>query len=372
MNNVFDIAKAADILQVARGAGLKLKKTGGGYFVPCPLHSDKTPSMIINTSGKHVNRFHCFSCGAGGSVIDFYSILYNVNIKEAAEILADRIPAGTLPVKPVPLPEPEKIDKHSDIFGRFVAWCKSNEATEQKRQVFTYLRGRGLTPEMIKRAKLGAVPGTNQAREFLLQSNNLEEARAAGLLIDTREESNLFALANHPLLIPSVDTKGKIISIQGRAINKAIQPKYRYLKGVKKYPYGLQSLDDTKRVILCEGVFDAIAFHSIGKAAAIALGGLSIPSVLPPIIRGKYVTICLDNDKEPEKAEQRQKDFLRLKEQLHGAGIKHVFRGELINQSASDPGELLAQSNEAKLELMIQKNKSLKGLIDTFKLKIEK
>lgn len=45
----------------------------------CPFHEDNHPSMTF----KH-NRFRCWACGAGGSVIDFIMLLYGDTPMEAA------------------------------------------------------------------------------------------------------------------------------------------------------------------------------------------------------------------------------------------------------------------------------------------------
>ena len=51
----------------------------------CPFHSDHRPSMQVypNDGG-----FHCFVCGANGSVIDFIQRMENVSFGEAVHIAA--------------------------------------------------------------------------------------------------------------------------------------------------------------------------------------------------------------------------------------------------------------------------------------------
>jgi len=49
----------------------------------CPFHSDHKPSCKI-----YENSFYCWSCGAGGDVINFAARYLNVSNKEAAEYLA--------------------------------------------------------------------------------------------------------------------------------------------------------------------------------------------------------------------------------------------------------------------------------------------
>lgn len=49
----------------------------------CPFHADHKPSCKI-----YENSFYCWSCGAGGDVINFAARYLNVSNKEAAEYLA--------------------------------------------------------------------------------------------------------------------------------------------------------------------------------------------------------------------------------------------------------------------------------------------
>lgn len=49
----------------------------------CPFHPDREPSMHVYRDG-----FYCFSCGAGGDVINFVARLQGVRNAEAAQIVA--------------------------------------------------------------------------------------------------------------------------------------------------------------------------------------------------------------------------------------------------------------------------------------------
>lgn len=55
---------------------LKINHAG---FATCPFHLDKTPSLKVD---RH-NRFHCFSCGFNGDVVDFYMKENNVDFRTA-------------------------------------------------------------------------------------------------------------------------------------------------------------------------------------------------------------------------------------------------------------------------------------------------
>jgi DNA primase len=49
--------------------GVKLKRHGKDLIGRCPLHDDKTPSLVVSPK---TNLWHCMgACQTGGSVIDW-------------------------------------------------------------------------------------------------------------------------------------------------------------------------------------------------------------------------------------------------------------------------------------------------------------
>ena len=69
-----------------------LKRVGNRFQALCPLHNDKkTPSFSVSPDKQ---LFHCFGCGAGGTVIHFIMAKENLDFMEAVRYLADR--AGIL------------------------------------------------------------------------------------------------------------------------------------------------------------------------------------------------------------------------------------------------------------------------------------
>ena len=55
------------------------KEWGGRVKYKCPLHEEKTPSFVWYVKS---NRFHCFGCSEGGSVIDLFMKLNGVDFRE--------------------------------------------------------------------------------------------------------------------------------------------------------------------------------------------------------------------------------------------------------------------------------------------------
>ena len=65
--------------EVARFYGFEPNQSG---FICCPFHTEKTPSLKL-----YENGFHCFGCGAGGSIIDFTALLFGIDAIGAAQRL---------------------------------------------------------------------------------------------------------------------------------------------------------------------------------------------------------------------------------------------------------------------------------------------
>jgi DNA primase len=79
-----EIKTKPDILATLHREGLSPKQRGRDYWLSCPFHSDKTPSLKVNPDRQ---SFHCFSCNEGGDVIAFIQKFHNLTFKEALERL---------------------------------------------------------------------------------------------------------------------------------------------------------------------------------------------------------------------------------------------------------------------------------------------
>jgi hypothetical protein len=77
-------AKEASIVDIAQQYA-EVKRAGRRFTMLCPLHEEKTPSLVLYPDS---NSFHCFGCKKGGDVIQFYIELHNVPFKEAVNYLS--------------------------------------------------------------------------------------------------------------------------------------------------------------------------------------------------------------------------------------------------------------------------------------------
>src|SRR5438046_9968897 len=78
------VAAANDIVEVI-GTYFPLKRAGASFKALCPFHQDKTPAFTVSPQRQ---SFHCFGCGAGGSVVRFVMDYVHVDFPVAVRMLA--------------------------------------------------------------------------------------------------------------------------------------------------------------------------------------------------------------------------------------------------------------------------------------------
>src|SRR6266567_4341796 len=81
------VAAANDIVEVI-GTYFPLKRAGASFKALCPFHQEKTPSFTVSPQRQ---TFHCFGCGAGGSVFRFVMDYEHVDFPVAVHKLAARV-----------------------------------------------------------------------------------------------------------------------------------------------------------------------------------------------------------------------------------------------------------------------------------------
>lgn len=91
-----------------------VRRLGANHVTTCPWHNDKHPSLTLyERTGE--NRCHCFSCGKGGSVIDYVMQHESWDFKEACRWLSANYGISTTPVsgpilQPKSTPKPKQTE----------------------------------------------------------------------------------------------------------------------------------------------------------------------------------------------------------------------------------------------------------------------
>lgn len=85
-------------------------------YVLCPFHGEKTPSLKLYSGEK--SGWHCFGCGAGGTVIDFVMKLFGISFQQALVRLDADFNLGLTCQKPAPAACPSVLTERRRALAR--------------------------------------------------------------------------------------------------------------------------------------------------------------------------------------------------------------------------------------------------------------
>ena len=259
------------LVRLVQVKGYEVKPHGKDFAVRCPFHEDSTASLVI-TPDK--NLYHCFGCGAAGSVIDWVMNTEGVSFRHAVELLnADAslaIDTSDTSAKKrntkQKLPSPLAADADVQTLLRQVV-DYYHQSLKQSPEALAYLEKRGLNhPELIDTFKLGFA---NRTLAYRLPQKNRqagEEIRTKlqdiGILRDSGHEH-----LNGSIVVPVMNENGIITEVYGRKINDGLRKgtaMHLYLPGPHQGIFNVAAVKHSKEVILCESLIDAMTFWCAG------------------------------------------------------------------------------------------------------------
>jgi DNA primase len=321
-----ELRERASIIEVI-GTHVRLKRVGRNYVGLCPFHNEKTPSFSVN--GER-GFFHCFGCGAGGTVFDFVMRLEGLTFPETVQSLARRygvtLPEAHEPGGPAP-GEREAMYRANEFAAAYfshILWKTPSGET-----VHGYLRSRAIADEIARAFGLGLSPAQAGSLASALKRRNLiDGAVKAGLI--RRDGGAMRELFIGRLMFPIRNAQGRVIAFGGRVLDDRL-PKYINSPESPIYSkarslYGLyearQALARADRAIVVEGYFDAIAVSQAGFKEVVASLGTSL-TVEQLRLLSRYtrnVIASFDGDEAGRKASLRALEVF-LAAGLLGRGI---------------------------------------------------
>ncbi|HMD73637.1 MAG TPA: DNA primase [Steroidobacteraceae bacterium] len=309
-----EVVARSDIVEIV-GARVSLKKAGREYKACCPFHSEKTPSFWVSPDKQF---YHCFGCGAHGTVVGFLMQYEKLEFPEAIADLAER--AGLeLPREAQSTRDPGGVDLY-ELMAAAARFFEQN--LKDNARARAYLQARGLDAETESKFGLGYAPDSWNALLTRLGTGEDERRRLlqTGLIIerDTRggeRQTGFYDRFRDRLMFPIRDSRGRVLAFGGRIIDHG-EPKYLnspetplFHKG--RELYGLyearQARNDFKRLLIVEGYMDVVRLHQAGISYAIAtLGTATTQEHLNKIFRiTSDVTFCFDGDRAGRAAAWR-------------------------------------------------------------------
>ena len=270
------IRQTADILDIISEV-VNLKKRGQNYFGLCPFHNEKTPSFSV-APAKEI--YHCFGCNAGGNVFHFLMEYEKMTFVEAVKTMGDRYGIE------VKLGEDdrnqEELKRLRDFQSSASEFYEKLLGSSEGKPVTEYLKGRGLSKDVIKDFQLGFAPDSWDRLLKLARKNGVP-----GKIMDksgmfTRTEKGVFDRFRNRLMFPIHNPGGQVIAFGGRAMDEEDPAKYMnspetILYSKSRVFYGLnktqKAIRKTETSILVEGYMDLLQLYQAGITNVLAVAG---------------------------------------------------------------------------------------------------
>ena len=345
------------------GAKVKLTKKGREYQGLCPFHNEKTPSFTVNESKGF---YHCFGCGAHGDIIKFEMEANGLPFIDALQKLAHQ--AG-LQMPQLSAKDKKEEDERKSLYEIMEAACAFFERELRMpggaAGLKYFTEKRGLSPETLKKFRLGFAPSNNALMTHLkaqgIDEKDMKELGLIAIPEDTSRRPHDFF--RNRVMIPITNKQGKIIAFGGRVMEK-IEPKYLNspdtpIFNKRRNLYNLDKAREVaykeKKLIICEGYMDVIALDRYGFGYAVAPLGTALTEeqiaeawrVCPEPI------LCLDGDSPGVKAAMRAVDRV-LPMLKAGYSLQFLFLPD--NQ---DPDEYLQAHGHDSFAALMRKTSPL-------------
>jgi len=304
------IRNSADILDVV-SQYVNLKKRGRNYFGLCPFHHEKTPSFSV-APDKEI--YHCFGCGAGGSVFNFMMEHENLSFVEAVQQLGKQY--GIEVNLTGETGSKRLFTQLYEIHETAATLYRQNLFSERGRSALSYLKKRGITEETINTFRIGYV---HETWDFLT-----EAVRGTGFSRECIDKSGLFGKGKQGpvdrfrsrIMFPIMNRAGKVIAFGGRIFESDDPAKYMnspetplYHKSDVFYGYDqtAQNIRKSNSAILVEGYMDLLQLYQGGIKNVLAVSGTAFTErhalQIGKITRKVY--LAYDGDEAGRKATLR-------------------------------------------------------------------
>jgi DNA primase len=266
MGNWVDFAAVKQhrgLASVLRHYQVSLRRSGRDpYRGRCPIHrGDSREAFHANLTR---NVFHCFSCGAGGTVLDFVAAMEHCTLREAALTLQGGTDRPLMQRRAIQL-----VTKKSKIplpLGFALRGIDSTHA---------YLAARGIEVATAEKFGMGFYGGSG--------------------------------MHSGRLVIPIHDARGELVAYCGRAID-GTEPRYRFPSGFPKsevlFNLHRAAAVGHQTAMVVEGFFDCLKLHQAGITAVVVLMGAALyeSQQRQLLERFRRVILMLDGDPAGRRA----------------------------------------------------------------------
>ena len=252
---------------VLRRYQVPLRRSGRDqYRGICPIHRGQgRDAFHVNLSQ---NVFHCFACGAGGSVLDFVAAMEKCSLRQAAI----------------------RLQQESSVAAQNAAGSSCGKATVTEK----------MSPPAPLRFTLSGVDSTHP----YLVGRGILLSTAAYFSVGYYRGPGLFS---GRLVIPIHNAQGELVAYCGRALDGST-PRYRFpprfAKSQVLFNLHRAAAAGEPVVVVVEGFFACLHLHQAGVRSVVALMGSALSAAQQHLLRQRFqrVILMLDGDAAGRRA----------------------------------------------------------------------
>lgn len=354
------IIDTADIVEVVSDF-VHLRRRGANYIGLCPFHNERTPSFSVSRA-KGICK--CFSCGKGGSPVNFIMEHEQLSYWDALRYLAKKYH--------IEIQEHEVTDAERQAMSERQSLMEVNDFamkhfernmldTPDGRAIgLAYFRERGINEAMVKRFHLGySLDRRDDLLSAARKDGYSDDALVkTGLCVRT-DRGDLYDRFKSRVMYPVFSISGKVVAFGGRTLRsdktvaKYVNSPESVIYKKSRELYGLyqakQAIVKKDKCILVEGYMDVISMHQQGVENVVASSGTSLTQGQIRLIHRftENVTVIYDSDPAGIKASLRGIDLLLAE----GLNIK-----VLLLPDGDDPDSFAQSHSASEVEAYLEAN----------------
>ena len=343
MSSIDEIKSRIDIVDLV-SESVQLRRSGKNYTGFCPFHPNtRTPSFVVF---PETGTWRCFGqCNEGGDIFGFLMKKQGWDFAETLRYLAEKAGVQLKPVTPEEQIAEEEHAHLRALLEEAVIFYRHNLLnTPEGQKALAYLKGRGLSDEIIEAFGLGYASNTWEAliRHFRDKGVSDETLREVGL-VSERDTGGIYDKFRHRIIFPIRDGRGRIAGFGGRVLDPNDIPKFlnspqtpifdksALLYGLDRARTAIRTQD---QAVIVEGYLDVIALHQAGFINTVSPMGTALTEHQLRLLKRltRRFILALDPDAAGDKATLRG---LQIARQAMDRETEAVFdaRGLMAHES---------------------------------------
>jgi DNA primase len=352
-----DIKSRVDIIDLI-SEYVQLKRAGQNWKGLCPFHAEKTPSFTVSQAKQ---MFHCFGCSTGGDIFAFVMKHEHLSFQEALVLLARKC-GVTLPDSGSFRKTSERDEKVRSILHETRDYFSAQLTRSDK--AAAYVKGRGITPDLIESFRIGYAPDgwQNLLRYLRGKGYQDQEILESGLAVSGNK--GLYDMFRNRVIFPITNMSGTVVAFGGRAFDDAT-PKYlnspettvfRKSETLFGLHHAKESIRRENRILIAEGYMDVVICHQYGFRNVVAPLGTSLTAAHIRKLRtlADKAVLVFDGDAAGKAAAKRALPLICQ---------NNLAASILLLPGQEDPDSYLKKYGDAAFSQLLQNAQGIIGFL---------